>query len=137
MQKTILRKFIKVLILALLLNSAIFYIACSTVLQKTFAENMLYTLKTIDSFLDFSQDLGSQIEKMDGVFQQNDNRITVISRDGTVLWDTEGETGEAMDNHLDRPEIQAAFRDGSGSAERRSQTLQKYCCFTITVRIFR
>ena len=130
MQKTILRKFIKVLILALLLNSAIFYIACSTVLQKTFAENMLYTLKTIDSFLDFSQDLGSQIEKMDGVFQQNDSRITVISRDGTVLWDTEGETGEAMDNHLDRPEIQAAFRDGSGSAERRSQTLQKYMIYT-------
>ena len=42
MQKTILRKFIKVLVLALLLNSVIFYVACSTVLQKTFTENMLY-----------------------------------------------------------------------------------------------
>ena len=75
MQKTILRKFIKVLVLALLLNSVIFYVACSTVLQKTFTENMLYTLKTIDSFLDYSKDLKSQIEKMDPVFGQNDSRI--------------------------------------------------------------
>ncbi len=130
MQKTILRKFIKVLVLALLLNSAIFYIACSTVLQKKFTENMLYTLKTIDSFLDFSKDLGSQIEKMDGVFEENNSRITVISRDGTVLLDTAGQNGESMDNHLERPEIQAALIDGSGSAERRSQTLKQYMIYT-------
>lgn len=130
MQKTILRKFIKVLVLALLLNSAIFYVACSTVLQKTFTENMLYTLETIDSFLDYSKDLESQIEKMDPVFGQNDSRITVVSKDGTVLLDTAGQGEADMENHSGRPEIQSAIKTGSGFAERRSLTMRQYMIYT-------
>ncbi len=49
-------------------------------------------------------------------------RVTVVAADGRVLADTE-ENPARMDNHLARPEIKAATREGSGRAVRRSPTL--------------
>ena len=48
-------------------------------------------------------------------------RMSLIAADGTVLYDTLGET-EGMANHLDRPEVQQALREGFGTAVRRSDT---------------
>ena len=48
-------------------------------------------------------------------------RITVIDPTGTVLF--ESDSDRPMENHLDRPEIEAALRDGSGSGTRNSSTL--------------
>jgi len=50
-------------------------------------------------------------------------RITILSRDGTVVADSE-EDPEEMDNHLNRPEIQAALSQGVGQAIRYSKTLK-------------
>jgi two-component system phosphate regulon sensor histidine kinase PhoR len=53
-------------------------------------------------------------------------RVTVISTQGEVLGDSEvkqGELGE-LENHLDRPEVQAALQAGEGSSIRYSATLQ-------------
>ncbi|MDO5548492.1 MAG: ATP-binding protein [Eubacteriales bacterium] len=49
-------------------------------------------------------------------------RATLIDADGTVLYETDAEANE-MENHLDRPEIQAAIQDGRGEASRKSTTL--------------
>ncbi len=49
-------------------------------------------------------------------------RITIIRSDGVVVADSEADPSE-MDNHLDRPEIAEAVRDGNGVAHRRSGTL--------------
>ena len=49
-------------------------------------------------------------------------RITWISTDGTVLFDTQADQ-TAMENHADREEIREAFVSGSGSAVRTSSTL--------------
>jgi two-component system, OmpR family, phosphate regulon sensor histidine kinase PhoR len=49
-------------------------------------------------------------------------RITIIARDGMVLDESE-RSPEHMENHLSRPEIQAALRTGVGSATRHSDTL--------------
>lgn len=51
-----------------------------------------------------------------------DHRITWISADGTVLYDTAG-AASAMENHLDREEVQEALSAGWGEASRRSETL--------------
>ena len=51
-------------------------------------------------------------------------RITVIDRNGVVLADSH-ENPFDMDNHLRRPEIQAAFSTGSGRARRYSFTLEE------------
>ena len=49
-------------------------------------------------------------------------RITVVREDGAVLADSAVDAA-AMENHRRRPEIDAAFRLGSGSAIRQSATL--------------
>ncbi len=50
------------------------------------------------------------------------SRLTLIDPQGTVAYDSNGEAG-AMDNHLTRPEVVAAQREGTGSAQRFSDTL--------------
>jgi two-component system phosphate regulon sensor histidine kinase PhoR len=49
-------------------------------------------------------------------------RVTVVSRDGKVLADSEA-YAEHMDNHATRPEIQRALHGAAGSDSRRSQTV--------------
>ena len=52
-------------------------------------------------------------------------RITVVSRQGDVLFDNEADQGQ-MENHLFRPEISYAFQNQAvGTAIRRSATLQE------------
>ncbi|MCC8181041.1 MAG: hypothetical protein LIP23_09060, partial [Planctomycetes bacterium] len=42
-------------------------------------------------------------------------RFTIIGRDGTVIADSD-ENADRMENHLNRPEVQAAIAGGAGSA---------------------
>ena len=56
-------------------------------------------------------------------------RVSVVSSDGTVLYDSQVPAG-GMDNHLERPEIQAALKDGTGYSVRTSDTSgEKYFYF--------
>ncbi len=52
------------------------------------------------------------------------NRITLVDTDGTVLFDNKSDPAK-MENHLDRPEIQAAIKNGRGESERLSETLSE------------
>ena len=78
MQKTILKKFIQVLLVALLLNSVIFYIASSSAMQETARKDMLYTLRALDSLLDYSGNLEEQIALLEAASDENQNRFTII-----------------------------------------------------------
>lgn len=49
-------------------------------------------------------------------------RITLLKRDGTVLFDSEADS-TTMENHLNRPEVQQALVSGSGEDSRISNTL--------------
>lgn len=49
-------------------------------------------------------------------------RLTWVSADGTVLFDTHAEAA-AMENHADREEIKEALVSGTGSSTRQSSTL--------------
>ncbi len=48
-------------------------------------------------------------------------RCSLIAQDGTVLYDSEHPGG--LPNHADRPEVQAALAQGSGSCTRQSETM--------------
>lgn len=54
----------------------------------------------------------------------NDLRLTLIAPDGSVLYDNQADE-TSMQNHLDRPEIAAAFENGDGQVIRKSATLNK------------
>jgi two-component system phosphate regulon sensor histidine kinase PhoR len=49
-------------------------------------------------------------------------RVTIIGAEGTVLGESHTDWAQ-MDNHLDRPEVQEALREGDGSSIRFSDTL--------------
>ena len=50
-------------------------------------------------------------------------RITVVNQEGIVLFDSNTDANK-MENHLNRPEIKAAFSSGEGKAIRHSYTLK-------------
>lgn len=58
-------------------------------------------------------------------------RISWISADGSVLYDTNAEASE-MENHLDREEVQEALKDGKGSSSRFSATLMENTVYEAT-----
>ncbi len=55
-------------------------------------------------------------------------RITWINADGTVLYDSDSDAG-SMENHLEREEIQDAFKDGYGESRRYSSTLMQHLLY--------
>lgn len=55
----------------------------------------------------------------------NSFRITLVEPNGKVTFDSEAPLGE-MDNHAYRPEIDEAFKNGSGEDLRKSETLGGY-----------
>ena len=76
---------------------------------KTEAEFLLHGLDTVGyEYLNDTADKG--------------NRVTLISPDGSVLFDNSA-TPTEMENHLDREEIREAMEKGEGYSVRRSTTL--------------
>ena len=65
-----------------------------------------------------------QLHKMGELIKQNDVRMTIISGDGSVIYDNEAEY-ISMENHGARPEIEQAFAKGEGQAVRLSETLSE------------
>lgn len=55
-------------------------------------------------------------------------RITLVDKNGNVLYDNRAAVGE-MENHLSREEIKEALEDGTGYAVRHSQTLGINSCY--------
>lgn len=65
-----------------------------------------------------------KIEEIEEIsFSSEDVRVTWIDKDGTVLYDSWTDA-QTMGNHMERPEIKEAFRDGKGDSIRTSDTLQ-------------
>lgn len=63
----------------------------------------------------------NDIEKI-SKYKINDYRITIVDLRGVVIYDTK--SGE-KDNHINRPEIKDAFKNGSGYASRKSKTINQ------------
>ncbi len=56
--------------------------------------------------------------------EKGGRRVTLISQDGTVLYDSEA-SSSGMDNHLEREEVREALERGFGISERKSETLSR------------
>ncbi len=81
----------------------------------------------------------SQTQDLDGLAkrlgEQIGSRITIIEKDGVVLGDSE-EAPSTMENHSNRPEVQQALSEGTGSSIRFSETVgyeMMYVAVPITV----
>ena len=77
------------------------------------------------SFANTGQQTQSQIQKtLKQIGQRTDTRVTLLTKDGVVIADSEFNASE-MDNHRYRPEIIAANTADIGQSRRYSKTLQK------------
>ena len=61
---------------------------------------------------------------LDDLQLQRGHRVTIIAADGSVLYDSKADSS-SMDNHKDRPEVQAALQSGRGESTRFSDTLRE------------
>ena len=61
---------------------------------------------------------------LEEIGQSYTDRITLVSADGAVLYDNQGDE-DSMENHRERPEIEQALRDGVGASSRLSDTLSQ------------
>lgn len=65
----------------------------------------------------------SGMESLEAIYGGGD-RLTLISADGSVVWDSSGSSAD-MGDHSDRPEVRDAMRDGWGEDDRVSGTLSE------------
>jgi len=114
---------------SILLTSILTTVLCSAIIFGILYNQFYEVMKTevkkeawyIDAAITVSgeQYLG-QIEKE--IHSDYNNRITLISPDGTVIYDNY-ESAENLGNHLNRPEVQEALQTGSGEETRMSSTI--------------
>ena len=117
MTKRIFRNILLTSVLALLLTSALLVGTLYNVYEsrisaelRTEAEYIVRALDTMEDDLSFLRGLTLS------------NRITLISPDGVVLYDSAADEAR-MDSHAERPEVSDALVTGTGESKRYSDTL--------------
>ncbi|MEC0238792.1 ATP-binding protein [Paenibacillus dokdonensis] len=91
--------------------------------------NMIREIKLLSHTFDFRSEVGESAvtyytRQSRDLSALTDSRVTFISKDGTVIGDSESDPLH-MDNHSSREEIVNAAKSGSGHAIRYSSTLQE------------
>lgn len=103
------------ILLAICLSTVVFY--------ELFKNEVMDELKTYAQMLKSAE---AKENILNGSYDPNINnlRITIVEDDGTVIYDSYADI-KKMGNHLDREEIQEAFKNGSGKTIRSSDTMDK------------
>lgn len=99
--------------------AAIFYVS----LEHKAADDLLAQAHRAAIYLD-----GTEPDQRRAVLEEQFDgnvRYTLIGADGTVLFDSSANAGSSpqMENHSNRPEVQAALADGEGATSRFSATV--------------
>jgi len=92
-------------------------------IKATIQERVEQNLLANSHLLTLTSSLADLENTVDRIAAIADARITLITADGRVVFDSETNASE-MDNHLNRTEIQEARVKGQGSATRFSRTLR-------------
>ena len=89
--------------------------------SNMFKQQMMKDLQLYTEFL-AKYETSEELCAMAVDLKEEGLRITLLSADGTVVLDGEADVS-LMENHANRPEIQAAVKNGEGQAIRISETL--------------
>ena len=104
------------LLLTLTFIISVIYNNSAKELKKEVINHTIFISKAIELNAD------SHMPYITAVGKESENRISLISADGTVLYDSFA-PAENLENHGDRPEIKSAILNGTGEAIRLSDTL--------------
>ena len=119
MRNKILKSICLISALSLVLVSAVAF----GVMYGDFYENMKQEVKReASNLIRAAEYLGE--EYLSSVNLGSGDRVTLVSGDGTVLFDSRADES-SMGNHLQRPEVQKALKDGFGEDTRLSETIDE------------
>ena len=108
-------------------------ITASTVLAATlalaFAVLYRYSTNTCYDQLKVQAELVVHGVEMSGMnyfneLETGDYRVTIVDKDGSIVYDSDSNAAD-MENHMERNEIQEAFKYGEGKSKRYSSTLME------------
>lgn len=71
---------------------------------------------------------GDPMDTLTAIGESDRSRVTLISPDGTVLYDSNADINQ-MENHAHRPEFEQARQTGTGQGVRISSTLDELTCY--------
>lgn len=91
--------------------------------QHQIQQELVMAMDVVETTIEEGKDTSLYLKKL-GVHETDGLRITWINTDGNVLFESDYDKG-VMENHLARPEVQAAIENGKGTAVRDSQTVSK------------
>jgi len=117
MAKRIFRNMVLTVILTVLLAAAVIVPSLYTAYENRMGSALRQEASIIASALELAEDDPVYLKQLD-----TGSRISLISADGTVLFDSVADA-EHMENHADRPEFVQALETGSGESTRASETL--------------
>ncbi|MDO5519234.1 MAG: ATP-binding protein [bacterium] len=119
MKKKINFRFLAVVAVAIIIT-----VTMSTIVfYELFKKEVMQDLKTYVRVL-VTADIYDEFKTYDFNENLDELRVTIISQDGIVEFDTNVDIG-GLDNHSGRPEVVEAFKTGEGQAIRESKTLEK------------
>lgn len=117
--------------LAILATLLLTVAVCYHLLKKQIMEDLRVYAKSTAHFLEMDhkngvneEDIKYKVSDFEKELEKDEIRITVIDRDGSVIYDSEALAGE-LANHGGRPEVKEAFATGEGHEIRKSDTLDK------------
>lgn len=115
-------KIFKSISLFVVISLLVSYLLISVVIYRQFYDDMKSEVKKETTYLKKTLDVIGQNEV--DQLQVDNNRVTIINPDGTVVYDSSKDVS-TMENHKSRPEIQDAIVNGHGEITRYSDTLGK------------
>ena len=119
MAKRIFRNMVLTAIFTVLLAAAVIVPSLYTAYENRMGSALRQEASIIASALELAEDDPVYLKQLD-----TESRISLISADGTVLFDSVADPMQ-MENHADRPEFVQALETGSGESTRASETLAK------------
>lgn len=101
-------------------------ILAGIIFQQIFHQEIQAELQHYLNFLAEREGTGStNIENLQAASEYTEYRVTLIQKDGTVVFDSGPVDTEQLENHKDRPEVKKAWVAGKGQAYRYSDTMGK------------
>lgn len=129
MRNSILTRFAAILLLALTLSSVIssYFLGRNMLYQSI--DSMTKTISVVDYSLDSAKPLQEQLKNLHTAALDDKTRLTIIDRSGQVLADSDLDSVDSLENHLEREEVKNALEKGNGYATRYSQSMGKHLLY--------
>ena len=115
----------KNMILIILVTLAIAYAMTTLLVYRQIVDVMEKEVRQEAGYIRAAIEISGQgyLTELDAA--DKDTRITLITEQGEVLYDSDQAYEADLENHAGRPEVKEALQDGTGSNVRRSDTLNE------------